>query len=118
MQTKQVKKLIRKYFTYWVHWTGLGYWSIKAVMSSEINERPNDSYLAGYCDVEWKYLTACITFYPKAMRHLTEEEIEVAVIHELMHVMVNETREGGMEHEERVCTQLQKAFSWVKGSLG
>ena len=87
---------------------------------SRIKKRPNNTWLAGYCDVEWKYLTARVTFYPKAMRHLTEREIEWAVIHELMHVFLNEMRvmstETGQDHEERVATQLQKAFWWVKGA--
>ena len=57
-----------------------------------------------------------ITIYLKAIKHLDADGIERVVIHELMHVLVNEIREGELHHEERVATQLQKAFSWVKGA--
>jgi predicted SprT family Zn-dependent metalloprotease len=70
--------------------------------------------------VEWKYQTATITLYPKTMRHLTPEEIENTVIHEIMHVFLNEMRAWSIDtdHEERCATQLQKAFSWVKNAKG
>jgi hypothetical protein len=116
MNTKQVKKLIRKYFKWWVKWTGLGYWDIVAIFSNETEPRDNGYLSIGHCDCEWKYQTATITFHPKDMRHLTEKQIEEAVVHELMHVFLNEMREGEIHHEERCATALQKAFLWVRGA--
>jgi len=116
MKSKRVKKLLRKYFQWWIHWTGLGYWSVRAVFEKGIENIPGNLYLCGHVDAEWKYQTATVTFYPKAMRHLTPKEIEEAVVHEIMHVFLNEMQEDGMHHEERCATQLQKAFSWVKGA--
>jgi predicted SprT family Zn-dependent metalloprotease len=116
MKTRRVKKLLHKYFTWWVHWTGLGYWNVRMVMSGKVKKRPNNYLLCGYNETDWRYQTTSITFYPKAMRHLAPDEIEAAVIHELVHVFLNEMREPGIDHEERVATTLQKAFSWVKGA--
>ena len=116
MKTKQVKKLLRKNYRWWVRWLGLGYWTMSMAFCSGLKKASNNIWLAGYCHVEWKYLKAWVTFYPKAMRQMTEWEIERVVIHELMHVFLNEMRETGLDHEERCATQLQKAFSWVKGA--
>ena len=48
---------------------------------------------------------------------LSKKEIEKVVVHELMHVFLNETREEGIDHEERVATQLQKAFFWIRNGI-
>lgn len=45
---------------------------------------------------------------------MSDEEIEYVVVHELMHVFLNEMREQGQQHEERVATLLAKAFLWVR----
>jgi predicted SprT family Zn-dependent metalloprotease len=44
------------------------------------------------------------------------DSIEKIVVHELMHVFLNEMREKGIDHEERVATMLSQAFLWVKES--
>lgn len=71
--------------------------------------------LLGEANVTWQYQTATITFYPKSMKDMAEDDIEKLVVHELMHVFLNEMREEGIDHEERVATMLAKAFLWVKG---
>jgi hypothetical protein len=116
MKVKKVKKLIIKHFKWWVHYLGLKYWSVGCCFEDDEIITDSGDPLAGETSVEWKYLRAFITFYPKTMRHLSESDIERVVIHELMHVFLNEMREDGIDHEERVATMLQKAFSWVKYS--
>jgi predicted SprT family Zn-dependent metalloprotease len=116
MKTRQVRKLLHEYIKWWVHWTGLGFWNIQVEFKYSIKKRPNGQWLCGITTVDWRYLTTNIVFYPKAMRHLKPDEIEHVVIHELMHVFLNEVRESGIDHEERVASMLQKAFSWVRGA--
>ena len=116
MPDKRAKKLVCKYFKWWVHWLGLGYWDMTLVFSDKKVNQGDGYSRAGYCECQWKYLTATVTIYPKAIKHLSEYEIERVVIHELVHVLINEMREAGIDHEERVVTQLQKAFNWVKES--
>lgn len=114
MKIKRVKKLAEKSFRFWVHWLGLGFWDVKMGFSKEKVDMGNGNFRGGLCEVSWEYLSAYITIYPKAIKHLDEGEIEKVVLHELMHVLVNEMREDGQLHEERVATQLEKAFLWVK----
>jgi len=114
MKTKKVEKFIRKYFKWWVHWLGLEYWIVNCYFEDDEINKGNGYLLAGSTDVEWKYLHAYVTFYPKTMRHLSKSDIECAVVHELMHIFLNEMREEGIDHEERVATILQKAFMWVR----
>lgn len=83
--------------------------------SDERIDKGNGTYRVGLCEVDWKYLTAYVTIYPKAITHLDHKGIEKVVLHELMHILINEMREKDIHHEERVATQLQKAFSWVEG---
>lgn len=113
MKPKQIKKLLRKNIAWWVHWTGLGYWHIGIVFKEKCKENP---YRCGYCEVNWKYLVSTVTFYIKPLKSQSPATIERVVIHELMHILLNEMRAKGIDHEERVATQLQKAFSWVKGA--
>lgn len=35
----------------------------------------------------------------------------------LMHVFLNEMREEGIDHEERVATMLSKAFLWTREAM-
>jgi predicted SprT family Zn-dependent metalloprotease len=116
MKVKKIKKLIGKYSAYWVHWTGLGYWHIKIVLRKGQKKHGEDFYIEGDCSADWRYMSATINLYPKSMRHLDRDAIEAIVIHELMHVFLEEMRTGGIDHEERVATALQKAFAWVKGA--
>jgi predicted SprT family Zn-dependent metalloprotease len=61
-------------------------------------------------------MDSSITFYPKTMVDLSDQEIEKLVVHELMHTFLSEMREEGKDHEERVASMLQRAFTWVKYS--
>lgn len=116
IKTRKVKKLLKKYFTYWAHWTGLGYWNVHLRFENEVKDGPGETFIEGHCQADWRYQFATITFYPKAMRHLAAAEIESAVVHELVHVFLCEMREDGIDHEERTATQLEKAFLWVKNA--
>jgi hypothetical protein len=116
MKNKRVKKLVKKYFKWWVHWLGLGYWDVTLQFKPGEQPRGGGCVLAGTNSTDWKYVYSCITIYPEAICHLNDAEIEKIVIHELMHTLLQEMSEGGADHEERVATQLQKAFSWVKGA--
>jgi hypothetical protein len=114
MKYKEVRQHIRKVVPWWVHQLGLGYWHVKVYYSHEIQRNHQGTIRAAYCEADWRYETASITFYPKAMCEMAEDEIEATVVHELMHVFLDEMREPEIHHEERVATQLQKAFCWVK----
>jgi len=65
---------------------------------------------------DWRYLSASIAVNVKAVARLDDDELERAVVHELIHVLVNEMREPGIDHEERVVTMLSKAFFWTRAN--
>ena len=60
--------------------------------------------------VQWEYRHASISFNMRLTTPLTDERAEALVLHEAMHVLLNEMREDGMKHEERVATTLSWAF--------
>lgn len=74
---------------------------------------PNGQYsprCAATCTASWEYRQAQITFNMPLLAAKKEEEIEEIIVHEMVHVLVNEMREKGIKHEERVVTELTWAF--------
>jgi hypothetical protein len=113
--------LIRAAFEKWVTRLGLGWWRVDVVYyddPTEIVSRFREDgggqrIIAAHVTADWRYAEACISVNLPAWVEMSEDQIERAVVHELMHVLVNEMREGEMHHEERVVTQLTKAVFWV-----
>ncbi len=113
MKTKEIKELINKHVTFWKGMLGLGMWNID-IYYDKVDFDTGSGYEVGRSSVNWKYLEASLTFHTNQMKDFDEEKIEKIVIHELMHVMLNEMRETGIEHEERVASMLQRAIWFVK----
>ena len=66
-------------------------------------------------ETRWEYQDALIVCYPKNLKNKTDKEIEEVMVHELLHVCLNEMwdwepTEKGQKHEERVCQMLTRAF--------
>jgi hypothetical protein len=119
LKLKQGSKLIKKYLSIWSYRLGLRWWTIDILMYDDptsildnFGNEDNHIVLARTW-VEWKYAHAKILFNLPEFCKLSEDKIEAAVLHELCHVLINEMREGELHHEERVVTQLQKAFNWT-----
>ena len=113
MTRAETKRLINKYFKWWMHWLGLGYQTIKLVY---VDYWEGDLDCDALCESSWRYMESTITFNLKNLQTFSEKEIEAVVVHEFMHVFLNEMRAKGIDHEERVASMLQKAFMWVKGA--
>ena len=116
MRTReQTKKLINKYLKWWVKWTGLGY---HRIVPKFVEHWEGGLTCDAMCDAKWQYLDHEITFNLTNMAKMTDEEIEITVVHELMHIFLNEMQSDSVDidHEERVASSLQKAFMWVKGA--
>jgi len=113
-------ELVKDYFTKWLTPLGLLWWSVKVSYYDDPNEvlqifgDPGENRAVfAHTTVDWKYSIAWIQVNLLAVNITPEEDLEEAVVHELVHILVNEMREGEMHHEERVVTGLQKAFIWV-----
>jgi len=117
MKDKEIKRLVRKYTKWWVHWMGLGYGEVDLRWEEVIEWEDGHLDTAAFCTCDWKYQTATITFALSRMRDLKKREIEEVCVHELCHIFLNEMRENEIHHEERVATQLSKAFLWVRGAI-
>lgn len=113
MSDKQTKKLIRKYFRWWTHWLGLRYGKLDMRFMEFIKDATGPD-VAAVCHTDWRYQKTTIEFALHILREMNKKKIEEVVVHELMHIFLNEMREKGTHHEEHVATCLTNAFMWVK----
>jgi len=126
MTSPRAKKLAKKYFKWWTNWLGLRSGKIDLCFVDYIKENIAGSgatYInpdvVGKCWTDWRYQETTIQLSMHKLRKLDKKNIEKCIVHELMHVFLNEMREQGydnksIDHEEHVATQLQKAFMWVR----
>lgn len=109
----------------WVRATGLGWWKITSAYDrtggdfAEAIERTGNFQRgsAARCFAEWRYGIATILWNMPLIAEFDDEELEMVVVHELMHVFLNEMaspKPADLAHEERVATSLQKAFMWAR----
>jgi hypothetical protein len=108
-----IKEEVDNRAAWWIKQTGLGYWDIEVNYHNEFTD-PKDANAIMYVDVDWQYIRAQIHVSYSACKGMTSTEIEKCVVHELMHIILNEMREPETDHEERVATMLQKAMFWVR----
>lgn len=122
MKEKKAIKLAKKYFHWWTSNLGLLYGNVDVLYVDYIEDRIDETTfinpdVVGKCWTDWRYQKSTILISTKKLCQLSKAEIEEAVVHELMHIFLNEMREDGVAHEERVATQLQKAFMWVRDGV-
>ena len=68
------------------------------------------------CHADWRYRHALMTFNTKRTREMDDERLARTIIHEAMHVHLNEMRyydKGGLPHEERTATTLALVVKWA-----
>jgi len=111
----ETKKLINKYMKWWVKWTGLDFHTITTIFV-DFWEGGMDA--DAICEARWEYLDHTITFNVTHLLSKSDEYIEAVIVHELMHIFLNEMQSDAVDisHEERCASQLQKAFMWVRGA--
>lgn len=124
-QRRRLKALIKR----WHHRLGLAWWRVHYVYHRDSSEfASSDDGLvhnaaAATTLADWRYLEATISFNMQELAELDDEALEFVFVHELMHVLVAEMRadhEGKrrhehVDHEERVCTTLARAFITTAG---
>lgn len=119
-QLQAIRNKLSGYMAKWSSILGLDRWEV----SSEFHLEAPDEWArgqAGECKCDWRYRYAVIGFHIPRFLDREDSELEYTVVHELCHVMVNETRDRKrfpdkmMEHEERVVTELAHAFLRAHG---
>ena len=73
---------------------------------------------AAVATVDWRYRHATIQWNLRLIADQPADELERIFVHEVMHVQVNEMREGDLHHEERVCQTLALCFTDMARRLG
>ena len=115
----------------WIKPLGLKWWSVHIEYFREPipeeDEAPRSHghvlpHAVATCSCDWKYLRAILRFDLRSTEAMEPERLEWTVVHELMHIFLNETRaedsDGDwLDHEERVASQLANAFIWLRESL-
>jgi predicted SprT family Zn-dependent metalloprotease len=119
---KQLKKAIKR----WTYRLGLRWWHVTFVLTTNKKlikdvfrdkDTKKGETIIGRTYADWKYRTATIYINVPALKGWTERKTESMIVHELMHVLVNEMRETGIHHEERVATSLTEAIFWTVDDL-
>jgi len=119
-QSKQFSELVRKWKTKtWLGWwkVDIQYLSNKEYAKTEGYKKKHAKNSVATCHTHWNYLEANIIVNDDAIKRLTNDELEYTVVHELMHIFLNEMRETGIEHEERVATILARSFILCGGAV-
>lgn len=114
----ETERRVQAAFERWAVRLGLGWWKVEARYyddRGEVRRRfgRGPERVAARCYADWRYMEAVIDVNLREWVEKTDDEIERMAVHELVHVLVNEMREGALEHEERVVTTLTKAMFWV-----
>jgi hypothetical protein len=95
-------------------------WDIKTHFVEEAQESRGDNFT---CLMEinskWEYKQAHIwvylyNFYNNIPKKDMKKKAENTVVYELGHAIVNEMREKGIKHEERVVTHLTNMILWME----
>lgn len=115
MEKTKKEKLFSKAIHKWVNKTWLGWWKIDISYHTAFEysryEAGDDVHKSiAFCATDWRYMFANIHVNSDLLEEQDEKDIEEIALHELMHVFLNEMREEGIEHEERVATFLTRSF--------
>lgn len=114
LQRKRVINLADK----WIKPLGLGYWNIEFDgHDSSRKSRNHDGSLTVFdCHVMPEYLSVTIEFFAPTLINISDEQLEIYFLHELMHIFMAEIQHECDDlnwHVEQICTRLAKGISWA-----
>jgi len=104
----QFKEIVLK----WIQALQLDHWNIELDFceSHRFIAIEDSTTAVAFCHTNWTYMTATIRVNSNHLEEESEERLPYIAVHELMHCMLNEMREEGIHHEERVATLLANGF--------
>lgn len=108
------KNRIKKLLDFWVRYFGLTYWKIEIEYKDYIVPGESGNVPVARTFADWRYLSATIEINISDISGMKKEELEKVIVHELLHIIVNELREKDISHEERVVSELTNASIWLK----
>lgn len=110
--TKSERRL-RPILKKWTTLLGLADWDIAIELTPPLGDIDSGGIeVAADCLAHWEYTRAVIRFDEAYTAACPIDHLEGHVVHELMHVMLNEMRDykKNKQHEERTATVLTRAF--------
>lgn len=115
MTPAQTERKIAKFVKKWRPLLGLNSWDISLQFFAGVYIQADGVPSTGSdasCHASWPYMSATIAFDTDSLSNYTDRDLEVVVVHELAHVLVNEMREPDPDvaHEERVTTMVAWAL--------
>lgn len=120
----KTKKMVRLAADKWLKPLGLLWWDVTINLYDDpgdivrvFRDAGSSMTVVANTEVNWIYGAATINVNIPALRGLTQRQIEEVFVHECVHILVNEMREGEAHHEERVVTGLTKALLWVETTV-
>lgn len=105
-----------------IRWTpllGLKWWRTEYCYARSHDEMPDaaSQMAAAVCSVLWPYMDVKISWDLSLIADMDDERLEATFVHEWMHAFVREMRDDtghdDINHEERVCSMLARAFVWT-----
>ena len=113
-QFEQQKKRIEKYINKWLHLFNLWGWKGKCVWERDSKKNQDgETEVLAHCFSDWKYLIYELTFFLSSFVHKSNRDVERVVVHEMLHIVLNEMRENRHENEERVVSTLTNIMESV-----
>jgi predicted metallopeptidase len=107
------KRTVERVLNKWVKLLGLDRCTLTIEFSDESKTSEEGMSVIAETSASWQYNAAYIIFYLANFNKVKPDRIEMAIIHELIHILVNEMRNysasDGTEHEERVVCSLTDA---------
>ena len=103
----------------WQQLLGLEDWEINVRFYSKSGcKKATKDGVYAECRPMWEYKSAGVSFNYRLLAR-RPHHIETTVIHELLHCIVNEMRDYALnpKHEERVVTNLEKAFHSISSAV-
>jgi len=117
---KRARKRFSKLASAWTKRLGLAWWRVDVFYYDKAPKRfkrKHGRQVAAKMIARWEYMSAEMHVNLPFIAEMTKDEMEHVIVHELCHALVNEMREEGHKHEERVCTRLTQAFLWTKSGV-
>lgn len=115
---KYHRRRTRKLFNEWVYKLGLEWYEIDVVYHRSKKDFRRTWGVGRYTDMavrtDWRYMHATVGVCVPLIASLSDEKLEKVVVHELTHILLNEAREKGLDHEERATTFITKAILYTR----
>ena len=107
---EKYKRQAIKFLEKWVNLLGLDRCQLTIDFSDEAKMYEDGLHVVAETSASWQYNSALVIFYLANFDKLKPDRLEMAILHELVHVLVNEMRSytasDGSAHEERVVCGL------------